>query len=140
MLLSLQTFLSFKTAQSYYFRGDCVLVGKKKFVSCLGIFLLLYVKKCHEKPMEMEFIMLIPSLKKLPCCRPFVVNEMSSNGMCSMLCRLQNAAAVGLCCVSYMRAGEVWEGLELGASPSVNTANQSAKNLPPYKEFASAYL
>lgn len=56
-----------------YFRGDCVLKDQKKmFVSGLGLFSLFLIKKCHEKAMKMEFIMLIPSPKALLCCGPLL--------------------------------------------------------------------
>lgn len=45
---------------------------EKAFAMVWVYFTLLYIKNCLEKPIEMEFIMLMPSLKMLPSLGPLL--------------------------------------------------------------------
>lgn len=88
-----------------YFRGDCVLKDQKKNVCFwFGSFFTLSYKEMPWKSHEDGVHYVNPISKSAAVLRAFVVNKMSSNGMYSMLCRLRNAAAVGLHYAFYTRA------------------------------------
>lgn len=97
-------FLSFRTIQLFQ-RGLCPKRLKKKIVCFwFGSFFTLSYKEMPWKSHEDGVHYVNPISKSAAVLRAFVVNKMSSNGMYSMLCWLQNAAAAELHCVFYMRA------------------------------------